>query len=614
MSRRVTGPRSALTDYLAANNISATRIRQEAEQRRGAAATERGEPPVQNDVAEESSVAEEAAAAAVTVTEAGPSTRLRTRSARSGHTETNADQEKKKKTQKQVIEKIKAQKAAKRRKKNDGDDGDDFDLDFLDSGKAALPGQRDNCEDCGQRFTVTPYSRTGPNGGLLCMSCSRDLNKKDSQGKKRKKRISTGPVGKRRQVQSTIMDGSFQLGAPSLVSLCVNTLAKNAHLADSLEHMPERSIDAIAQHFSRHRLVNPNTLPLFLQPGATTIRVYDCAYLGSHDLTKILQICPKLKHLTLRNAIQFKDEVMDFLLSRHIELETFSLHGANLLSEDRWERFLATKGEHLVKLSVWFTDRHFGDNIVSRLHSWCPKLERLKIDGNQELTSEGVKAIGKIQSLRQLYLRITQNITPKALVSLIGAIGAKLEVLVLADVPECNDEVLTAIKKHCTALRKLRIMESEHITDEGFTDLFTNWGNSPLKNISFAACRHLDAVVPRENPDKVGLCSDGFRALMDHSGQKLKQLDIASCRHVGKAALEEVFSETKKYPDLLSIDVSFCEDVDDFIVGRIFRSCPALKELKVFGCMRIGRDVQPPRNVVLLGVPNAMGVEIGGTW
>ncbi|KAL2760492.1 hypothetical protein ACRALDRAFT_2056563 [Sodiomyces alcalophilus JCM 7366] len=611
MSRHVTGPRSALTDYLAVNNISATRIRREAEQRRGAAATEHGNSEGQNGVAEESSVAEEAAA--VTATEAGPSTRLRTRSARNGRTESNADQEKKKKAQNQAIEKIKAEKAAKRRKKNNEDDEDDFDLDFLP--KLPLPGQRDNCADCGQRFTVTPYSRTGPDGGgLLCMSCSRDLNEKDKQAKKRKNRTSTGPVGKRRQVQSTIMDGSFQLGAPSLVSLCVNTLAKNAHLADSLENMPERSVEAIAQHFSRHRLVNPETLPLFLQPSASTIQVYDCAYLGLQDLIKIFQTCPKMKHLRLRNAIQFKDEVMDFLLSRHIQLETFSLHGANLLSEDRWEKFLSTKGEHLVKLSVWFTDRHFGDNIVSRLHSWCPKLERLKIDGNQELTSEGVKTIGKMQSIRQLYLRITQKITPKALVSLIRDIGAKLEVLVLADVPECNDEVLGAIKSHCTALRKLRIMESEHVTDEGFTDLFTNWSNPPLRNISFTACRHLDSIVPRDNPDKVGLCSDGFRAMMEHSGQKLKQLDVSSCRHVGREAFEEVFSESKTYPELLSIDVSFCEDADDLIVGRIFRSCPALKELKVFGCMRISQGVQPPRNVVLLGVPNAMGVEINGTW
>lgn len=561
---------------------------------------------------EESSVTEEAAA--VTTTEAGPSTRLRTRRARSGRTETNAEQEKKKKAQNQVIAKIKAEKAAKRRKENKGDDSDDLDLDFLASSKVPLPGQRDNCEECDQRFTVTPYSRTGPNGGLLCMSCSRDLDQKDKQGKKRKQRRSTGPVGKRRQVQSNIMDGNFQLGAPSLVSLCVNTLAKNAHLADSLENMPERSVDAIAQHFSRHRLVNPKTLPLFLQPQASTIQVYDCAYLSSQDLIKIFQTCPKLKHLTLRNAIQFKDEVMDFLLGRHIQLETLSLHGANLLSEDRWEKFLATKGEHLVKLSVWFTDRHFGDNIVSRLHSWCPKLERLKIDGNQELTSDGVKTIGKIQSLRQLYLRITQKITPKALVSLIRDVGAKLEVLVLADVPECNDEVLATIKAHCTSLRKLRVMESERVTDEGFADLFTNWDNPPLKNISFTACRHLDSVVPRDNPDKVGLCSDGFRAMIRHSGQKLKQLDITSCRHVERAAFEEVFSESKTYPHLLSIDVSFCEDVDDYIVGRIVRSCPALKELKVFGCMRISQDVQPPRNAVLLGVPNAMGVEIGGSW
>lgn len=78
------------------------------------------------------------------------------------------------------------------------------------------PGQLENCEICSKRFTVTPYSKTGPNGGLLCPKCSKDLisDEKKSKGKKR------GPRSGRRQNQSNLLDGIAQRGALSLVEMC----------------------------------------------------------------------------------------------------------------------------------------------------------------------------------------------------------------------------------------------------------------------------------------------------------------------------------------------------------------------------------------------------------
>ena len=149
------------------------------------------------------------------------------------------------------------------------------------------------------------------------------------------------------------------------------------------------------------------------------------------------------------------------------------------------------------------------------------------------------------------------------------------------------------------------------MTDAGFVRLFTDWENKPLTTIDLEKCRYVNAVEPKENPNAIGLCSEGFRALMKHSGQHLKYLNVHACRHISQEAFEEVFSLDKLYPELLKLEISFCPHVTDLIIGCIFRTCPNLKELNVFGCMSV-KGVVVPRGKILVGVPNAMGMVIEG--
>lgn len=81
----------------------------------------------------------------------------------------------------------------------------------------SLPGQLDNCELCGKRFTVTAYSKTGPNGGFLCPKCSKEVGNDEKKKAKPKKRE---PRSGRRQVQSSLLDGVVQHGTISLVETC----------------------------------------------------------------------------------------------------------------------------------------------------------------------------------------------------------------------------------------------------------------------------------------------------------------------------------------------------------------------------------------------------------
>ena len=99
---------------------------------------------------------------------------------------------------------------------------------------------------------------------------------------------------------------------------------------------------------------------------------------------------------------------------------------------------------------------------------------------------------------------------------------------------------------------------------------------------------------------------------MSHSGSTLRYLDIHSCRHISNEAFEAVFADGKVYPEMRELNLSFCQGVDDFVCGLVFRACPNLKTLKVFGNFGV-RDVKVPKGRILIGVPNALGMQIEGT-
>ena len=471
----------------------------------------------------------------------------------------------------------------------------------------------ENCEICGKRFTVTPYSVAGPEGGLLCAACGRKVAKEregNRQPKKKAPRRQAGGIGSRRTVQSRILDGD--VGTKSLATLCVQTLAKNVDMAESLGDLPEHLIDKIARIFSKRRLLKPETLPLFVQPTTEMVHIYDGAKLGEQELISIFQVAPNLRDFKARCVVQFKDEVMDYVLSRDTALESFYLHGANLLSEDKWHEFLAAKGANLKGLQIYYTDNHVGDETMKQIKAHCPVIRRLKIENNQKLTDEGIKTLTEVSSLEHIGLQLQHSITSAALAQMIRGIGNGLLTLSLKIVPLADDNVLEAIHSQCDSLTKLRITDSENMTDEGFVKLFTDWQNPPLSQVDLQKCRYIDAQAPRQNTRNIGLCGEGFKALMAHSGQRLQDLNIHACRNISREAFEEVFSEHAQYPELKHLEISFCEEITDFILASIFRACPSIKEVNVFGCMKV-KNVHVPRGVILVGVPNAQGMITEGT-
>lgn len=477
------------------------------------------------------------------------------------------------------------------------------------------PGQFANCEICEKRFTVTPYTIAGPDGGLLCTKCGKEIKdekKKSDNAAKKKKTVSKA---RKRQTESDRMMGDVQPGAKSLVEHCIKKVADVVNDVEEFGDLPQDLLDRLSQILSKKRVINPRTLQLFLKNDVDRIAVYDCAKLESEDFQKIFAFMPDVEIVNLRFAGQLKDEQLRYMIDKNPKVAHLQLGATNLISDEVWLELFNKRGHQLetLKLSE-INDAFKGDGPIQIMSEQCTNLSRLKLRTCSNLTQDSIDFISEMTSLEHLSLAVGQEATSEVLTSLVQRLGPNLKTLSLEDYHDADNKVLQAIKDNCTQLQKIRITGSVTCTDGMFTQLFdSSWSNPPIPFIDFSSNRDIDSADPEpieqadgaEGPDDfIGFCSGALKALFQHSGSVLERLDLHSNRHISHQALIDVFDGVKQYPHLKDIDLSFVTHVDEVVMSGIFKSCPALQKLAVFACFS-AKDALIPPNIAVIGLPGA---------
>jgi len=293
------------------------------------------------------------------------------------------------------------------------------------------------------------------------------------------------------------------------------------------------------------------------------------------------------------------------MIEKCTKIRQLQLGASNLIGDDTWRVLLENLGPQLESLKLSELNDSFTDEVVEEAAQHCRQLQRLKLRTCLKLHEASLKSISSMTTLEHLTLAVGQDASSETLVALIQSLGPSLKTLCLESYVEADDDVLVAIHTNCSQLSKLRLTGSVVCSDGGFANLFTDWDNGPLPYIDLSNNRDLDYGNP-DGPSEapVGLGSEGFKALMKHSGSRLERLDIHSCRHISYEALSEVFDGRTQYPLLKDIDLSFVTVVDEFIMTGIFKSCPNLAKLAVFACFK-ARDARIPAGVAVIGLPNA---------
>ena len=586
-ANRIRGPQSALTDFLASHNISAQQIQQDYQQRLADAERQRRES-TENAAAEEGNEDED-------------------------DSDDPVERKKRKRKEEKALLKIKQSKEFKKRKhQQELEEGSDFEMDDDEIARnmmakaKPLPGQLDNCEICEKRFTVTPYSRTGPNGGFLCTKCSKEVKddeKKDAAAKKKKASV---PRGRRRQTESDRMMGDVKPGAKNLVDMCVRKVANVVNDIEEFGDMPQNLLDRLSQILSKQRVFTPRILELFLGRDVDRIIIYDCGKLETEDFQKIFGTMPHVEMVNLRFAGQMKDPQMLYMVDKCRKIRHLQLGATNLISDKSWVEMFEKLGPHLEGLKLSELNDSMKDATVEVLAKKCRKLKRLKMRSCSHMTEASITSLSTLASLEHLTLAVAPETSSSNLVDLISKLGPKLRTLCLENYQDLDDSVIEAIKHNCPKLYKLRITGSSICTDNAFESLFDN--NCPFPPLVYADLsenRDIDSMNP-EGPedDPIGFGALALTALMHHSASRIEHLNLKSNRHISHATLLDVFDGQKKYPMLKDIDLSFVNRVDDVVMAGIFKSCPALTKLAVFACFN-ARRARIPGGIAVVGLPNA---------
>ncbi|KAF2460342.1 hypothetical protein BDY21DRAFT_335130 [Lineolata rhizophorae] len=636
-SNRIRGPHSALTDFLAAHNISAAQIRADYNRRRGQEGENRenrgNDQNGENGNGQENGVATPGDADAV---DAQPTQAAANGNASGLLENLNLDEEeseqedeapqpsasrKRKRTgekakqkekgkEKESKKKPKKGNAKKKKGQDDGDDDDDDDYedDFLDMYKKAPPppGQLEYCEICGKRFTVTPYSKTGPQGGLVCTPCGKQLAKDaKAENNKNKPKKAAANRRSRRKMESDRLDGRSTFGAKSLLQLCIEKVVQHHNDIEEFGDLPPKVLERLSEIFSKNRVLNSRTIKLFLRPDLDTVALHDCAYIETEDYDQIFAISQNVKKLVLRNACQFKDENVEYMIGKATKLEYLQLYASNLVSNTMWIKLFQERGKQFSAVKLQWLDAAFDDDAVEAMVANCPKLERVKLKYCRKVGRRSIDALAKLPKLQHLSLLMSQEVSAESVVGLISRVGHNLRTLSLEKFIDADDTVLAAIHQHCRHLRKLRFTGNECCTEAAYASLFTDWANVPLHFVDLSSTRDVDNSNPDGPQDEpVGLGAASFDALVRHSGPELRHLQVTSCRHVPLAAFMDAFDGKKCYPQLKEVNISFCTQADTTVVAGIFRSCPRLERVIAFGCFNVA-DVIVPRGVSLIGVPRA---------
>ncbi|KAK6334089.1 hypothetical protein TWF696_002591 [Orbilia brochopaga] len=487
------------------------------------------------------------------------------------------------KAQLKKLKKSEAKKAKKARRDAGEDVSDDDDNDFGPTTAAVpLPGQIAFCTECNCRFTVTPYTKTGPNGeGMLCHPCGKASAPVEAAARKRKQAARTTKKSNAR----ALLDGE-RGGIKSLQELCIQLVAKHIDDVEALGNIGSYNMDKICQIISKNRSLTDHTMKLFLENGDTTLSLYDCYKIQPANFRLIAACVPTLRRLHLKYCGQMNDECLDYYGTQLKNLEVLELYGAFNVTEDCYVRFFKTIGRQLKEFGVSDTSR-FRLAALNALVDNCPDLEVLRLRTLTHLDDQCIRLLTGLPNLTVLEIsEPSMELTDKPIIDVLNTCGSGLKELNLNGCSKLTDYTLEAIHNCCGKLETLSISHLEMVTNEGLSRLFIGWDiNYGLRDLNIERCQNLE--------------SSGFIRIIDHSGNTLERLSVNSCKELGRD--DWYFFCYFKFKALEEIDLSMIRTVTDDVIEQLLAISPHLKVIKAWGCHKLTESVKLREDLHLIG-------------
>ncbi|KAF8635566.1 hypothetical protein AX15_000216 [Amanita polypyramis BW_CC] len=672
ISNNVRGPSSALTEFLRESGITPTTVaRRAATRQRNSQQTQ---DPASQEPDNDDGTSHTGRDDEVSRENTRMSSRSRDRHASdqqvpAGYASDNLDEgedgeedypapAKKRRRTKLSVEKVKA----KAKKKKDDDDFKSED-DTYTALSGSLRGQNSSrppvgsfatCGICEKQFTVTKYTPFGSSGSLsLCHHCAKsegiDPFKKHTAQRKRK-----APIDKR-TVQS-FEERRF----PTLVSLCIQLIAKHIDDVEALGDIGAMNMEVIAKALAKNRSLTPENAHLFYSVENTNLVLYDCTKLTAPALQTLSMLNPALVSLRLDFCGYLDTETFITMSISMPHLKRLELLGPFLVHSEAWIKFFKTH-PHLEGFLVTQCPK-FDLDCVKNLIKECQNIKELRLK-EMKVNDDWLQEIAASTSLKVLDLSSpATTCSENAFSEMLCVIGPKLEGLDLSG-HEITDTFLEdGLEKFTGSLERLSLAGCPGITDKAISRLFNSWSggedaagtnsadgcqdavindsslntdgpvrawNRMARNSRPAIHRPRKGLTIREMADippchnvplvavELGrnhlLGSRSLISIMQHSGARLESLNMNGWKDVTAESLEEL---GKYAQELKKLDVGWCRNVDDFVLAgwvginipvegsekTANGSCLKLAEIKVWGCNRVMGKFQRRRGVIIHGI------------
>ncbi|CAO2202128.1 unnamed protein product [Urochloa humidicola] len=363
--------------------------------------------------------------------------------------------------------------------------------------------------------------------------------------------------------------------APSLTSLCLNTLAEHSEGIESLGGIPEELKHKLLKILCHSRKMNTHLLNELLCDTPTELHLSECSWLSDDDFEKTFGKC---------NTDSLQDLQLDIsgrCLPDYI-LPTTLAKAPNCMPL-------------LTKISLKGNYR-LSDNGLDTIISAAPSLSSLNLCECSLLTSSGIVILAdKLQSvLRELYIDDCTNVDAMTILPALQKIN-HLEVLSMSGIQSvCDKFVNELIPVHGSNMKELAFAGCLKLTSSSIKTIGANCAqltSLDLRNLNRlrdSAMRHLRngcRLIRKLKLQRNTFSDEAVSRYLEESGGCLTELMLNNVEKVGD--LTALAISRKCSIRLEVLDLSFCRELRNEALGLIVDSCPSLRILKLFGCTQI---------------------------
>ncbi|KAJ2422027.1 UV-damaged DNA-binding protein rad7, partial [Coemansia sp. RSA 2524] len=448
-----------------------------------------------------------------------------------------------------VTVQIKAKGKGKRKKDEESDYEPEDEMTVrggLNRSSARKGGRMHDCDMCGKRFLV----RGEMPDQLLCAACRRSKDKASAADAasvaRRARTVQKKPAArhKMRKTEGGLLE--FEAELPTLQNLCVRAIARHLDQVDSFGEVSGPSLDRLNRIISKLRVLDAQTMRLFMGADRTSVTLYDCTRIDAAGLRRISDECPMLERLDLQFCGRMDGASLLALAQGLPKLQHVRLDGAFLVRDTEWAAFFREAGGRLRSFSAAFAG--FGPQAMRALVTHCVNIESLRLaecsdfdddclamlavpiteyeEAEQEAerklraeTGKGKQAVGTVLSWQPLaQLRVLELQRPhKPMVCttarrVVRALGAQLRVLDMSGFRDLDDGFMGDMGDHATSLQELALASCDSITGDAMAAFFAR--RNGFTRVDLGRCYMLTDNAVQE--------------LVRHSGATLRHLSLNS--------------------------------------------------------------------------------------